>query len=109
MGVGLPAMTRVTCLDGEHSLPLSVQLSLSEGADRAATILALSHCPACPDVHLMSAGFADMQVCPCCWTVWWTDGDKVRCTHGAVETVDDSGAAPVRRANVSVVVTRPAA
>ena len=101
-------MTRVTCLEGEHSLPLSVQLSLSDGCDRPATILALSHCPACPDIHLANVGIAGMQVCPCCWTVWWTDGDRVRCTPGRVETVDDVPAAP-RRGNVSVVVSRSAA
>jgi hypothetical protein len=78
-------MTRVTCLDGEHTLPLSIQLSLSAGADRAATILAVSHCPACPDVHLVPAGLAGMQTCPCCCTVWWIDADKVRCTAGAVD------------------------
>ncbi|HZS14809.1 MAG TPA: hypothetical protein VFC09_09445 [Candidatus Dormibacteraeota bacterium] len=77
-------MTRVTCSEAEHSLPTSIQLSLVEGSDRAATILALSHCPACPDVHLTPAGLAGMQVCPCCWMVWWTDGDRVRCTPGQV-------------------------
>jgi hypothetical protein len=96
-------MTRVSCVDGEHSLPLSVQLSLVDGADRAATILALSHCPACPDTHLAPVGIAGMQVCPCCWTVWWTDGAKVRCTPGSVETVDDP-TVPAPRRNVSVVV-----
>jgi hypothetical protein len=101
-------MTRVTCVDGEHALPLSIQLSLAEGSDRAATILGLSHCPACPDVHLTPMGIAGMQLCPCCWTVWWIDGDKVRCTPGSVETVDDP-AAPAPRRNVSVaVVPHPA-
>jgi hypothetical protein len=102
-------MTRVTCLDGEHTLPLSVQLSLTDGCDRAATILALSQCPACPDIRLTPVGLAGMQLCPCCCTVWWTDGDKVRCTGGRVETVEDGGALPVRRGNVSVVVSRSAA
>jgi hypothetical protein len=96
-------MTEVTCLDGEHSLPLSVQLSLAEGGDRAATILGLSHCPACPDVHLAAAGLAGMQVCPCCWTAWWIDGDKVRCTPGAVATVEAATMVASRR-NVSVVL-----
>jgi hypothetical protein len=96
-------MTRVTCFDGEHTLPLSVQLRLADGGDRAATIVALSHCPACPDIHLAPVGLAGMQVCPCCWTVWWIDGEKVRCTPGSVETVDDGDPAPPRR-NVSVVV-----
>jgi len=73
-------MTRVTCLDREHSVPLSVQLSLVDGADRASTILGLSHCPACPDVHLTPAGVDGLHSCPCCFTVWWTDGGKVRCT-----------------------------
>jgi hypothetical protein len=102
-------MTRVTCAEGEHSLPLSVQLSLSDGCDRAATILELSYCPACPDVHLTAAGIAGMQVCPCCWTVWWVDGDTVRCTAGQVETIDEPGATAVRRSNVSVVVPASAA
>lgn len=101
-------MTRVTCAEGEHSLPLSVQLSLVDGCDRAATILALSHCPACPDVHLAPAGYADMQVCPCCWTVWWADGERVRCTPGHVESIEEPGATPARRSNVSVAVTRSA-
>jgi hypothetical protein len=97
-------MTRVSCLDGEHTLPLSVQLRLADGGDRAAAILALSHCPACPDIHLAPVGLAGMQVCPCCWTVWWTDGEKVRCTAGSVETVED-GAPIASRRNVSVVVS----
>lgn len=97
-------MTRVTCAEGEHSLPLSVQLSLSDGCDRAATILALGHCPACADVHLQPAGFAGMQVCPCCWTVWWTDGDRIRCTPGHVATVEEPSATPARRSNVTVVM-----
>jgi hypothetical protein len=99
-------MTRITCLDGEHTLPLSAQLSLSDGADRAATILALANCPACPDIHLTPAGLAGMQACPCCWTVWWIDGDRVRCTAGAVE---DPSVATARRGNVSVLVSRSAA
>ncbi len=102
-------MTRVTCAEGEHSLPLSVQLSLTDGCDRAATILALAYCPACPDMHLTPAGIAGMQVCPCCWTVWWVDGDKVRCTPGHVEHVDEPGGGAVRRAKVSVVVPGSAA
>jgi len=77
-------MTRVTCAEAEHSLPPSIQLSLADGSDRSATILALSHCPACPDVHLTPGGFEGMQVCPCCWTAWWTDGGRVRCTPGQV-------------------------
>jgi hypothetical protein len=102
-------MTQVTCLEGEHTLPLSVQLSLADGCDRAAAIIAVSHCPACPDIHLTPVGIAGMQVCPCCWTVWWNDGDKVRCTPGRVETVDDAAPISSRRTHVSVVVSRSAA
>ena len=102
-------MTRVTCAEGEHSLPLSVQLSLADGCDRAATILGLAYCPACPDVHLTPTGIAGMHVCPCCWTVWWVDGDTVRCTPGQVESIEEPGATPARRSNVSVVLPASAA
>lgn len=89
------AMTHVTCLDTEHSLPPSVQLAVRGESDRSAAILALGHCPACPDTRL-AAGRGGVQVCPCCWSAWWVQGDLVQCTPGAI--VVDEPAAPARTA-----------
>jgi len=77
-------MSHVICLDGEHSLPVSVQLASTGGEDRASTILALGLCPACPDTHLGPVARTGVRVCPCCWSAWWVESGTVACTPGAV-------------------------
>jgi len=76
-------MTRLNCLDSDHATPLSVQLALDGARDRTAAILGTGNCPACPDVHLTAAR-GGVQVCPCCWSAWWSEAGEVRCTPGAV-------------------------
>jgi hypothetical protein len=76
-------MTQITCLDGDHATPLGVHLGIRDDSDRTAAILGLGHCPACPDTRV-TAGRGGVLVCPCCWSAWWVEGDRVRCTPGAV-------------------------
>ncbi len=85
-------MSHLVCLDGEHSTPASVRLALGDGEDATAAILALGHCPACPDTPLAHTSRSGVQVCPCCWSAWWTEDGVVNCTPGAV-VVDEPRAA----------------
>ena len=85
-------MSLVVCLDSEHIAPPIVEAALAAATDPTAAILGLGHCPACPDTPLVSARRGGVEVCPCCWSAWWTENGVVACTPGAV-VVDEPAVA----------------
>ena len=78
-------MSKVVCLDGEHA----VAAAASEAA-----LLAGGVCPACPDTELGPPTRTGVQVCPCCWSAWWTVDGVVACTPGAI-VVEEPAPAPL--------------
>jgi hypothetical protein len=86
-------MTRFSCLDGDHDVAPDVHLPVDGDAARVTALVDLGWCPACPDTRL-TAGRGSVQICPCCWSVWWRENGAVRCTPGAI--VVDEPAPPTR-------------
>lgn len=83
-------MSRFVCLDGEHTMPPAI----AAAADPATATLQLGHCPACPDTELVATGRAEVRVCPCCWSAWWTEDGVAACTPGAVLADEPAYAVP---------------